>query len=148
MILAKPVVDNQYWILKKDDRKIGQVEAVKDGFDVKILDRVVRYKTIKMAGREANIEFEIPKKTQLQNRNQVHGYEVNGNVYNSLWNVQLRLPLFTKDSKSKSWYAAGWYCVKQHRNWQVMQNPKLITLQRYQYRGPFHTKEQASGQSV
>jgi len=141
-------VDNQYWILKKDDRKIGQVEAVKDGFDVKILDRVVRYKTIKMAGREANIEFEIPKKTQLQNRNQVHGYEVNGNVYNSLWNVQLRLPLFTKDSKSKSWYAAGWYCVKQHRNWQVMQNPKLITLQRYQYRGPFHTKEQASGQSV
>jgi len=148
MILAKPVVDNQYWILKKDDRKIGQVEAVKDGFDVKILDRVVRYKTIKMAGREANIEFEIPKKTQLQNRNQVHGYEVNGNVYNSLWNVQLRLPLFTKDSKSKSWYAAGWYCVKRHRNWQVMQNPKLITLQRYQYRGPFHTKEQASGQSV
>ncbi len=144
MILAKPVVANQYWILKKDDRKIGQVEAVEDGYTVKILDRVARYKTIKMAGREANIEFEKPEKTRTVPRNLVHGYEVAGRVYNPLWNVQLRLPLFTKDAKSKSWYAAGWYRVKQHRTWKVMQNPKLITLQRYQYQGPFHTKEQTN----
>lgn len=148
MILAKPVVANQYWILKKDDRKIGQVEAVADGFDVKILDRVARYKTIKMAGRAANIEFEKPEKTKPGPRNLVHGYEVAGRVYNPLWNVQLKLPLFTKDAKSKSWYAAGWYRVKQHRNWKVVQHPKLITLQRYQYQGPFHTKEQANDQSV
>ena len=148
MILAKPVVANQYWILKKDDRKIGQVEAVADGFDVKILDRVARYKTIKMAGRAANIEFEKPEKIKPEPRNLVHGYEVAGRVYNPLWNVQLKLPLFTKDAKSKSWYAAGWYRVKQHRNWKVVQHPKLITLQRYQYQGPFHTKEQANDQSV
>jgi hypothetical protein len=144
MILAKPVVANQYWILKKDNQKIGQVEAVDDGYDVKILDRVARYKTIKMAGRDANIEFEKPEKTQLAPRNLVHGYEVSGRVYNPLWNVQLRLPLFTKDDKSKSWYAAGWYRVKQHRNWKVLQNPKLITLQRYTYQGPFHSKEEAT----
>lgn len=144
MILAKPVVENRYWILKKDDRKIGQVEAVADGYDVKILDRIARYKTIKMAGRAANIEFEKPEKTSQAPRNLVHGYEVSGRVYNPLWNVQLRLPLFTKDAKSKSWYAAGWYQVKQHRTWKVMHNPKLITLQRYQYQGPFHHKEQAN----
>jgi hypothetical protein len=148
MILAKPVVANQFWILKKDDRKIGQVEAVEDGYDVKILDRVARYKTIKMAGRAANIEFEKPEKTRQAPRNLVHGFEVTGRVYNPLWNVQLKLPLFTKDAKSKSWYAAGWYRVKQHRNWKVMQNPKLITLQRYQYQGPFHTEEQARDQSI
>jgi len=148
MILAKPVVANQFWILKKDDRKIGQVEAVADGYDVKILDRVARYKTIKMAGRAANIEFEKPEKTRLVPRNLVHGYEVDGRVHNPLWNVQLKLPLFTKNAKSKSWYAAGWYRVKQHRNWKVVQNPKLITLQRYQYQGPFHTEEQARDQSI
>lgn len=148
MILAKPVVENQYWILKHNDRKIGQVEAVGDGYNVKILDQVVRYKTIKMAGRAANIEFAKPEKTRHTARNLVHGYEVSGRVYNPLWNVQLRLPLFTKDAKSKSWYAAGWYRVKQHRTWRVVQNPKLITLQRYQYQGPFHSKEQANDQPV
>jgi len=51
--------------------------------------------------------------------------------------------LFTRDTKSKSWYAAGWYMVKQHRAWKAVQNPKLITLQRYQYQGPFHTQQQA-----
>ena len=31
MILAKPVVENQYWILKKDNRKIGQLEVKENG---------------------------------------------------------------------------------------------------------------------
>jgi hypothetical protein len=103
---------------------------------------VAGYKTIKMASREANIEF-----TKLSSAkpvtNQVHGYEVTGRVYNPVWDVKHRLPLFTRDTKSKSWYAAGWYMVKQHRAWKAVQNPKLITLQRYQYQGPFHTQQQA-----
>jgi hypothetical protein len=95
-----------------------------------------------MASREANIEF-----TKLSSAkpvaNQVHGFEVTGRVYNPVWDVKHRLPLFTRDTKSKSWYAAGWYMVKQHRAWKAVQNPKLITLQRYQYQGPFHTQQQA-----
>ena len=35
-LIAKPVIDKQYWILKKDDRKVGQVEASDDGYTVKI----------------------------------------------------------------------------------------------------------------
>jgi len=56
----------------------------------------------------------------------------------------MRVPLFTKQAKSKSWFAAGWYAVRQHRSWRVVRNPKLIVLQRYQYNGPFHNKEQAN----
>jgi hypothetical protein len=142
MIEAKPVIPNRYWILKQDNRKVGQIEADDSGVTVKIQNRVAGYKTIKMASREANIEF-----TKLSSAkpvtNQVHGYEVSGRVYNPVWDVKHRLPLFTRDTKSKSWYAAGWYMVKQHRAWKAVQNPKLITLQRYQYQGPFHTQQQA-----
>jgi ribosomal protein S17E len=142
MIEAKPVIPNRYWILKQDNRKVGQIEADDSGVTVKIQNRVAGYKTIKMASREANIEF-----TKLSSAkpvtNQVHGYEVTGRVYNPVWDVKHRLPLFTRDTKSKSWYAAGWYMVKQHRAWKAVQNPKLITLQRYQYQGPFHTQQQA-----
>jgi hypothetical protein len=142
MIEAKPVIPDRYWILKQDDLKVGQIEATDNGVVVKIQNRVAGYKTIKMASREANIEF-----TKLSSAkpvtNQVHGFEVTGRVYNPVWDVKHRLPLFTRDTKSKSWYAAGWYMVKQHRAWKAVQNPKLITLQRYQYQGPFHTQQQA-----
>jgi hypothetical protein len=142
MIEAKPVIPNRYWILKQDNRKVGQIEADDSGVTVKIQNRVAGYKTIRMASREANIEF-----TKLSSSkpaaNQVHGFEVTGRVYNPVWDVKHRLPLFTRDTKSKSWYAAGWYMVKQHRAWKAVQNPKLITLQRYQYQGPFHTQQQA-----
>jgi hypothetical protein len=148
MIQALPVVANRFWILKKDDRKIGQVEAQDDGVVVRIQDQVVRYKTIKMAGRAANIEFEKANRPVKSAVNHVHGYQVSGRVYNPLWDVKHRLPLFTRDSKSKSWYAAGWYAVKQHKNWKAVQNPKLISLQRYPYQGPFHTEGEARDKSV
>lgn len=144
MIEAKPVIPDRYWILKQNDRKVGQIEATDKGVVVKIQNRVAGYKTIKMAGREANIEF--TKLTSLVKpvTNHVHGYEVAGRVYNPVWDVKHRLPLFTRDTKSKSWYAAGWYMVKQHRTWKAVQHPKLITLQRYAYQGPFHSKEEAN----
>jgi hypothetical protein len=142
MIEAKPVIPNRYWILKQDNRKVGQIEADDSGVTVKIQNRVAGYKTIRMASREANIEF-----TKLSSAkpvtNQVHGFDVTGRVYNPVWDVKHRLPLFTRDTKSKSWYAAGWYMVKQHRAWKAVQHPKLITLQRYSYQGPFHTQQQA-----
>ena len=57
MILAKPVIADRYWILKKDNHKVGEIEAVENGYTVKIQNTVKRYTTIKMLGREANIEF-------------------------------------------------------------------------------------------
>jgi hypothetical protein len=144
MILAKPVIANRYWILKKDDQKVGIVEAVDDGYDIKLENKKLNYKTIPMISRRENILFENPIKSAEIPKNIVHGFEVAGCVHNPLWDVKHRLPLFTRDTKSKSWYAAGWYMVKQHRAWRVVQNPKLITLQRYAYQGPFHTREEAN----
>jgi hypothetical protein len=147
-IIAKPVIDKQYWILKKDNQKVGIIEASDNGVIVKIQNTVSSYKTIKMAGRAANIEFEPAIKTKKVSTNQVHGFEVTGRLFNALWDVKHKLPLFTRSEKSKSWFAAGWYMVKQHRTWKLVQHPKLITLQRYKYQGPFHSKEEANDKSV
>jgi hypothetical protein len=101
-----------------------------------------------MVRRNTNIEFEPAEKVSRPRPNQVHGYSTGCRTHNGMWNVQMKLPLFTKTAKSKSWFAAGWYCVKQHRAWKVVHNPKLIVLERYSYQGPFYTEEQARGQSV
>jgi hypothetical protein len=148
MILAKPVVDKQYWILKQDNQKVGNIQAVDDGYQITIRNKTVSYKTIPMLRTQENVEFEPAAKTAKESNRSVHGYDTDCRVYNPIWDVKHRLPLFTKDTKSKSWFAAGWYTVKQHRTWRVVQNPKLIVLERYKYQGPFHTKEEANDKSV
>ena len=148
MIVAKPVIDNQYWILKQDDEKIGNVQAVDGGFALTIRNKVAKFKTIRMLRRQANIEFAEPEHVTPIPKDRVHGYPTGCRTHNGMWNVQLKLPLFTKTTKSKSWFAAGWYLIKQHRSWKVLQNPKLIVLERYTYQGPFYTEEHARDQSV
>jgi hypothetical protein len=144
MIVAKPVVKDQYWILKENNQKVGEIANSNGELVVKFKDPS-RFKTFKMHGRSVpEIEFEGPIERTDSEKNFVHGYEVKGLVYNPVWDVKQRLPLFTREDKSKSWYAAGWYLVRQHRNWKAVQHPKLITLQRYPYQGPFYTREQAN----
>lgn len=146
MIHAKPVVDNKYWILKKDDQKIGNIQAVNDGYQITIENKVGVYKTIPMLRKRENVEFEPAEKVTKPVADLVHGYSTGCRTHNPIWNVKHKLPLFTKNNKSKSWFAAGWYMVKQHRNWKPIHNPKLIVLERYKYQGPFHSKEQANVQ--
>lgn len=143
MILAKPVVPKQFWILKKDDQKIGNIQANADGYQVTMFNQVINYKTMPALRRQVGIEFEPAERASKTPADQVHGYETGCRAYNGMWNVQMRVPLFTKQPKSKSWFAAGWYRVRQGRNWKITRNPKLIVLERYTYQGPYHSREQA-----
>jgi hypothetical protein len=144
MIVAKTVVPNQFWILQQDNQKVGNIQANANGYLVRIQDQITSFKTIPMVRRKTNIEFEQldkPKKKTVTDA--VHGFVTGCKAHNAMWNVQLKLPLFTKSSKSKSWFAAGWYAVKQHKNWKTVHNPKLIVLERYSYQGPFNTQDEA-----
>ena len=146
-IIAKPIVDKQFWVLQENNNKVGNIEACDGGYQVKINNQVVaQYKTIKMVERNIDIHFELAQKTEKKRKlsvNEVHGYATAGRAFNPMWDVPQKLPVYTKTNKSKSWHAAGWYTVKKGRHWAAMQDPKLILLQRYPYQGPFHTKEEA-----
>ena len=144
-IVAKPVIDKQFWILQEDDRKVGNVEACPGGYQVKINNQIAQFKTIKMVEQRAHVHFEPVIKTLPRPvTNLVNGYPVAGRVCNPLWDVPQKLPLYTKTAKSKSWFAAGWYRVKKGRHWAIMQGPKLILLQRYAYEGPFYSEQDAN----
>ena len=145
MIVAKPVVEKQFWILQENDRKVGNVQACDGGYQVKINNQVTQYKTIRMVAQRVNVQFEsLPKVSgHRTTTDQVHDYPATGRVYNPMWSVTQHLPVYTKTNKSKSWFAAGWYCVRKGRTWHTVLAPKLIVLQRYEYRGPFYTKDEA-----
>ena len=149
MIVAKPVIPNQFWILKQDDRKVGNIEASADGFSVKIGNDTWSYKNINVIKQKIQIAFEPAVRSRaVVSPNSAHGYPTSGQAFNAIYDVKHQVPLWTREPKSKSWYAAGWYRVKQGRHWTTELCPKLITLQRYSYRGPFHTEEQANVESV
>jgi 1,4-dihydroxy-2-naphthoyl-CoA synthase len=147
-IVAKPVIDKQFWILQENNRKIGNIEACAGGYQVKINNQTSQFKTIRMVARTANIEFEPAiKKSKPLVLDRVHGYPVAGRVHNPMWDVSQQLPIYTKTAKSKSWFASGWYTVKKGRHWRTVLAPKLIVLQRYPYQGPYHSEQEAHDHS-
>ena len=144
MLVAKVVADKQFWILQEDDRKVGNIEAWNGGYQVRINNQVKQFKTIKLAAKESNIVFAKEETASKPDNTVVHGFPVAGRCYNPVWDVVHHLPIYTKTAKSKSWFAAGWYSIKRGRNWKIIQDPKLIALQRYPYQGPFKNKEQVT----
>lgn len=148
MLVAKPVIENEFWIVQQDNHKVGNVEACDDGYQVRINNQIAQYKTISMVEDRFKIKFESSLPKIKENISLVHGYPAQGRVHNPVWDVRHRLPIYTKTTKSKSWFAAGWYSVKKGRVWKTVQDPKLIVLERYPYRGPFYTKDLADDQSI
>ena len=53
------------------------------------------------------------------------------------------LPLYTKIEGRSVYYAAGYYCICFEKGWKHAQGPKLATLEKYGYEGPFRTELEA-----
>jgi len=144
MIIAKAVIPDQYWILREHDRKVGNIETDHGEYVISLNGERIRFKTLNLIKDKVKIDFEsVETKNQEQDPFQVHGYPTTSQAHNAIFDVKHQLPLWTQHERSRSWLAAGWYRVRQHRDWQVMQCPKLILLERYQYQGPFRTREEA-----
>ena len=83
-IIAKPIVKDQFYILTKDNKKIGNIEATGDGFAVKINNQVMPFKTMAMIRKQVDIEF--PAVGNRSSREpasyQVQGYPSGSRVYN------------------------------------------------------------------
>jgi len=146
MIEAKPVIDKKFWILQDHGQKVGNIEAEGNKFRVLFDNRYTYYKNL--ASIKANFpsltfsSSEILKKTK-PSKSQVYDFDVGCRAYNPVFDVKRQLPIFTKSNKSRSWYAAGYFAIRQHANFEVIRNPKTIMIQRYEYHGPFQTEQEA-----
>jgi hypothetical protein len=144
MLVAKVVADKQYWILQEEDQKVGNIEAWDGGYQVRIHDQVKQFKTIRLAAREANITFEKKPVRSKPDNSMVHGFPVVGRSYNPVWDVTHRLPLYTKNRKSKSWFAAGWYSVKRGRKWRVSTGSKIDCTATLSISRPIYNKDEVT----
>jgi len=144
-LLAKQIVKNKYWIVEDDlHNKVGTILANDVGVTyVDEQQRREQFASLKLLSDRYNIIVDkAPPKRIITEAHTVYGYPCEHNANNALWDVKHKLPIFTKGKKSKSFFCAGYYIIKFNNGWVKSYCPKLITLNRYPYAGPYDTVEE------
>lgn len=138
-IKAKPVLDNKFWIVEDKGVRIGTLSKEDDGFVVSSKGSITFYSDEKHLKNELGKDLFVGKIKKTFDRTSwdVYGYPTRSIPYNSMYDIKRKLPLFTKSEKSKSVYCAGYYLIKFNVNWLKSFCPKMITVERNEYIGPF-----------
>lgn len=141
---AKPIIDNKFWIVEKDGEKFATLRkneenrfVMSNNAGIKIYDN--KESLTKQFGKNFFVA-KIVKEADNSQPNEVHGYGTSTVPHNAMFDIKKKLPLFTKSEDSKSLYCAGYYVIRFDKGWVKSFCPKLITLQRYEYKGPFKTE--------
>lgn len=136
-IEAKAVIDGEYWILRQNKIKVGQVTCEPTGYAVRIHGEPVGTFKDLTELKKSGIKFTEIKAVDDEPVAVVHGFPADGIAYNPMWNIRYKLPLYTQSPDSKSWFAAGYYHVMTKGRQSIEFCPKLITLQRNTFKGPY-----------
>ena len=141
---AKPIIKGEYWVITDGERKVGNVISDGTEFAVKLDDKVELFDSAKDIEKKTHIEFLKTVKTVGQARPAFAVFPTpSGKIYNSFYDIKRKLHIFTKTAKSKCYYAAGWFALKQADEYETVFCPKYIFVQRYDYIGPFMTESEA-----
>jgi hypothetical protein len=142
-LIAKPVIKNKFWVVEDSGQKIATIQARDDGGYAYVHDELREYfPSVKNLKQKYNIKFGSANKIKKDNSKSVYEYPVSGQAYNQVWDVQRKLPIYSKTPKSKSLFCAGYYLIQLNDSWEENFCPKNITVARYRYIGPFKTKEE------
>jgi hypothetical protein len=139
---AKPIIDGKFWIIEDHGIKVGTL--AKDDTDKFVFNtshnRSIFKDTRSLEKTFGKNFFVTSKRTEPDVVNEIYGFPTNCQPHNPMYDVKKKLPLFTKSDASKSVYCAGYYAIKFDKGWVRSFCPKLITVQRYEHRGPFKTE--------
>jgi hypothetical protein len=142
-VISKVLIPNKEWILEKDKEKIGSIAKSKKGYSFLRNGHNIVFKDLKQIEEELGVsllEKKVPKFEIEPANYAIYEYPCSSKPFEPVYNVKKKLPLFAKSLKSKSQYCAGYYVIKFRKGWVKSFCPKLITLERYMYHGPFKTE--------
>lgn len=141
--ITKVLVPNKEWLIKDGNSKIGSISKNKLGYFFHRKGYQVPFPTLNEIKLHFGIEAldaGVKKTGEIGEGNMIYDYPCSSKPYEPVYSVKEKLPLFAKSGKSKSRYCAGYYVIKFRKGWVKSFCPKLITLERYPYHGPFKTE--------
>jgi hypothetical protein len=105
-----------------------------------------RNEVVNHFGNMSLFEEQITEEPIIKDKLYIKGYEVDYNdpytLAESHPEYNNPLPLYTKIENGDICYAAGYYCINFEKGWKYARGPKLATLLKYGFVGPFHDKIQ------
>lgn len=139
-LIAKEVLNGKFWIVEDAGVRVGTLSFNDEQYILSDKSGTHFYnekQLKKHLGKDVSWAKLDIKETKPK---EVHSYPTSSEPYNSMYDVKRKLPLFTKSEKSKSLYCAGYYIIRFDKGWVKSFCPKLITVERYETRGPFKTE--------
>jgi hypothetical protein len=140
--IAKPLIPNKSWLLETDGLKIGTLSKERTSYSFLKDGKKISVGTVKDVKEKLGVVFyELPKTKKIETKEfTVYDFPCGSKPYGSVYNIRKKLPIYAKSTKSKSHYCAGYYVIKFRKGWVKSFCPKLITLERYPFQGPFKTE--------
>ena len=142
-LIAKPIINDQYWIVTDGEKKVGNIEANNAGYGVQLNGTFLQFDNTEEIKKQAHIQFEPLKADKTKTVMSYPQYPAPPRIYNSVFDVRRGLHLFTTSKKSKCLHAAGYFVMDQNGTKTVMYCPKYIFIQRYSYSGPYKSESEA-----
>jgi hypothetical protein len=145
--IAKTLIPNKEWLITDGDEKIGSISRSKKGYVFLKNGHSMPLDNLKEINSTFGITiFEESFKKIKENAKRTQEYSIydfpcSAEPFDPVYSLKKKLPLFAKSHKSKSQYCAGYYIIKFRKGWTKSFCPKLITLERYPYLGPFKTED-------
>jgi hypothetical protein len=142
---TKVLIPNKSWIIEDNGNRVGTLNKEKKGYsffrkgtkiEIRDLGEVKKYLGIEQLEERAKTGQSI----KLSSSNSVYEFPCSSKPHNPVYNIIKRLPIYAKSGKSKSLYCAGYYVIQFRKGWVKSFCPKLITLERYPYQGPYKTE--------
>lgn len=143
--IAKNLIPNREWLVKIDEQKVGTITKKKKEFLFLKNGRSLKFGSIADIKQTLDLEFDdsVANPSNASSELTVHGFPCSGKPFDPVFNIKKRLPLYTKNAKSKCRFCAGYYLVKSKNHWVSHFCPKLIVLERADYVGPFKSEVEA-----
>jgi len=138
-IKAKEVLKDKFWIVEENGQSVGTLSANEECYTYSCSTGTQVFSTFKKIKKHlGKVNWSVVDEP-VQQEFEVHGYPTSCEPFNQMYDVKRKLPLFSKSNKSKSLYCAGYYTIRFDKGWVKSFCPKLITIERYEYSGPFKT---------
>jgi len=142
-INAKTILKDKFWIIEDNGKKMGTLTVNDENrYMYSCAEGTAFFDNKSQLNKtlgKINWSNTTISPSETPEDNIVYGLPTSTKAFNTMYDIKRKLALFTKSAKSKSIYCAGYFIICFEKGWVRSFCPKLITIERYGYEGPFKT---------
>lgn len=142
MVKAKEVISNKFWIVENDGINVGVLRSENDRFILSTDTEETTYSKSDLSTTFGSQFFTTDAFITKPLMFEVHGYKTSHEPFNAMYDIRRKLPIYNKGVKSPVKYCAGYYLIRFNTRWAKKFCPKLTTLNKYTYEGPFKSSSE------